>query len=67
MPTYIYRCDKCRARFETQQPITDAALATCGDLCPDGDGTGTVERVIQLTAFVLNGKGFFVNDYKRKE
>lgn len=61
MPTYEYRCLKCKKKFEVLQRITEAALKkciTCG---------GKVERLISAgTGFIFKGSGFYCTDYKKK-
>ena len=61
MPTYEYRCLKCKKKFEKLQKITAAALkkcTTCG---------GKVERLISAgTGFIFKGSGFYSTDYKKK-
>jgi len=57
MPTYDYRCLKCKHEFETVQKITDAPRKTC-PLCK-----GKVKRMIGGGAGVIfKGSGFYVND-----
>ena len=57
MPTYVYECATCQKVFEVEQRIVENALTTC--LCGK---SGTVKRVIQPTAIMFKGSGFYVND-----
>lgn len=57
MPTYVYECSKCSKTFEAEQRITDAPLTTCH--CGE---EGFVKRIIQPTAIMFKGSGFYVND-----
>lgn len=57
MPIYVYECKKCEQTFEVEQRIVEDALTDC-ILCPDGK----VKRIIQPTAVIFNGSGFYVND-----
>ena len=57
MPIYVYECQKCEQTFEVEQRIVEDALTDC-ILCSDGK----VKRIIQPTAVIFNGSGFYVND-----
>ena len=55
MPTYSYRCNKCKVEFDTVQRMSDDKLTRCKD-CQ----TETLERIITSTnGFELKGKGWF--------
>lgn len=56
MPTYVYECDTCSKVFEVDQRITEDPLTDCG--C----GDGKVKRIMQPTAVMFKGSGFYVND-----
>jgi len=56
MPTYCYRCKKCKKEFEVFQSMNEPALTTC-DSC-DGD----VMRIIQPVGIQFKGTGFYIND-----
>lgn len=60
MPTYLYECSKCNDQFEVDQRITEPPLNVCH--C---GATGTVRRLIQPTAILFKGSGFYVNDSKK--
>ena len=70
MPTYIYRCLDCKHEFEIEQKITDPVLDTCYEciLQPYSESTGPMQgrlqRVLQPTATVFKGAGFYATDYK---
>jgi putative FmdB family regulatory protein len=57
MPTYVYECQKCAEVFEVDQRISEDPLTKC-QCCEDG----TVKRLIQPTAVMFKGSGFYVND-----
>lgn len=61
MPTYEYRCDKCKKSFEKLQKMSDAPLAKC-PYCKKGK----VERLIGAGAgLIFKGSGFYSTDYKK--
>ncbi len=57
MPTYVYECSSCNKTFEIEQRITADPLSSC--LC---GSEGTVRRIIQPTAVMFKGSGFYIND-----
>jgi putative FmdB family regulatory protein len=60
MPTYEYRCRKCKKRFERYQRMTEAPLKTC-IYCK-----GRTERLIGAGAgFIFKGSGFYATDYRK--
>lgn len=62
MPTYEYRCLKCKKKFEKLQRITEAPLKKC-PRCG-----GKPERLISTgTGLIFKGSGFYITDYKRKD
>ena len=61
MPTYEYRCLKCRKKFEKLQRITEPPLGRCV-FCK-----GKVERLISSgVGLIFKGSGFYCTDYKKK-
>ncbi len=61
MPTYEYRCLKCKKRFDASQRMSDKPLSQCIHC------KGKVERLIGAGAgFIFKGSGFYETDYKRK-
>ena len=58
MPTYVYECEKRGKVFEAEQRMADDPLKDC-----DCGGKGTLKRLIQPTAMMFKGDGFYVNDY----
>jgi len=59
MPTYEYRCLDCQHQYEKREGYEAPALQecpTCG---------GTARRVLQATAVVFKGSGFYVTDSRR--
>lgn len=61
MPTYLYECKECSQQFEVDQRITEDPLKDCS--C---GANGQLRRLIQPTAIMFKGDGFFVNDTKPK-
>jgi putative FmdB family regulatory protein len=57
MPTYLYECRTCEKQFEVEQRITEDALTDC-----DCGAEGSVRRLIQPTAMLFKGSGFYIND-----
>ena len=67
MPTYEYKCEKCRKSFECYQSMKDEALATCPkDLCRQKTwGKGKVQRQLGTGAgLIFKGSGFYITDYR---
>ena len=62
MPTYVYECQRCGARFELMQGINDPPRQRCPEC------RGKVKRVLMPGGgFIFKGSGFYITDYKRKE
>lgn len=57
MPTYVYECKTCEKTIEVDQRITEDPLTDC-----DCGATGSLKRIIQPTAVMFKGSGFYVND-----
>jgi putative FmdB family regulatory protein len=61
MPTYVYRCKKCKHRFELFHSITDETVKRC-PRCK-----GKAERIPAAGAGILfKGSGFYITDYRSK-
>ena len=61
MPTYDYKCLKCKKTFEQLQSIKAASLKKC-IYCK-----GRVERLIGAgSGLIFKGTGFYITDYKNK-
>ncbi len=61
MPTYEYRCQRCKKPFEIFQKMSDKALS----ICPDKGCKGKVKRLISKGAgFIFKGAGFYATDYR---
>jgi putative FmdB family regulatory protein len=59
MPTYEYRCLKCREIFERIQRISAPSLTEC-PFC-----SGRVERIITGgSGLLFKGSGFHITDYR---
>jgi len=61
MPTYEYKCRKCKKKFDKLQSMTEPPLTRC-IYCK-----GRVERLISAGAgLIFKGSGFYITDYKKK-
>ncbi len=61
MPTYEYKCLKCKKHFDKLQSMSEKALKSC-IYCK-----GKVERLIGGGAgLIFKGSGFYITDYKNK-
>src|SRR5260370_38192377 len=60
MPTYEYRCPKCRHAFEKIQKISDNSRPKCPEC-----GTRAERLISGGTGLVFKGSGFYITDYKR--
>ena len=60
MPIYRYVCEKCGARTEVIQKVSDAPLKRCR-AC-----RGKLEKDVSRTSFQLKGGGWYLTDYSRK-
>ncbi len=61
MPTYGYRCTKCKYEFEVFQKITDEPIRECTECGAD------VKKMIFPVGIAFKGSGFHINDYKRSD
>lgn len=61
MPIYEYSCQKCRARVEVMQKITDKPLKRCKSC------GGKLEKEWSATSFQFKGSGWYVTDYAGKK
>lgn len=57
MPTYEYRCEKCKKHFEFFQKISDAPLTKCPECA------GTIKRLVSAASFALKGGGWYKDGY----
>ncbi|MDI9641262.1 zinc ribbon domain-containing protein [Geitlerinema splendidum] len=62
MPTYVYECNKCESISEVEQRISEDPLTDCA--C---GAKGSLKRLIQPTAVMFKGSGFYVNDSVQME
>jgi len=63
MPTYEYRCTKCKYEFEKFQAMSDPSVRKCPKC-----GKLSVERMISIGAgIIFKGSGFYATDYKKKD
>jgi putative FmdB family regulatory protein len=59
MPTYEYKCQSCKRRFEVSQRMTEAPLTECAEC------HGPLKRLIGAGAgFLFKGNGFYATDYR---
>jgi putative FmdB family regulatory protein len=61
MPIYEYRCRKCGKEFDVFKKITEPDEKNC-KFC-----NGTVDKLISLSSFQLQGSGWYVTDYGGKK
>lgn len=61
MPIYEYSCQKCSARVEVMQKITDKPLKRCKSC------GGKLEKEWSTSSFQLKGSGWYVTDYAAKK
>jgi putative FmdB family regulatory protein len=60
MPTYDYKCNACRHRFELFQSMTDSPKRKCPEC-----GRNALERLIGTgAALIFKGSGFYQTDYR---
>ena len=60
MPTYIYRCKKCKKEFEAIHSVKIQPFTVCA--CG-----GKLFRVITSGNYILKGKGFYKTDNREGE
>jgi len=61
MPTYEYKCLKCKKHFDVLQRMSEKPLTRCIHC------KGKVERLISAGAgLIFKGSGFYQTDYKNK-
>ena len=61
MPTYEYKCEKCKNEFEEFQSMSSEPKTICPKCGAEA------KRMISLNSgIIFKGKGFYVNDYKTK-
>ena len=59
MPIYEYRCRKCGQVIEAMQSIHDRPLRKCRSC------SGSLEKIISRTAFMLKGGGWCAEGYTK--
>ncbi|MFZ1947904.1 MAG: FmdB family zinc ribbon protein [bacterium] len=60
MPTYDYKCSKCRRSVAVVQSILDPPLKKCAKC------GGKLEKMLPKTvSLIFKGSGFYVTDYKK--
>jgi putative FmdB family regulatory protein len=61
VPTYTYRCKKCKMQFDSFQSIVDPPLKICPSC------KGELERLITGgSGLIFKGSGFYITDYAKK-
>ena len=61
MPTYDYKCAKCKRSFAIEQSILDAPLKKCKKC------GGKLEKLLPKNVnLIFRGSGFYATDYRRK-
>ena len=61
MPTYDYKCAKCRRSFAVEQSMRDAPLKKCGKC-----GGKLEKQLPKSVGLIFKGSGFYATDYKNK-
>ena len=62
MPTYEYRCDSCKRRYERRESFSAAASHACAR-CK----AGTAKRILHAPTVVFKGSGFYVTDSRKSQ
>lgn len=60
MPTYEYRCTKCKHAFEQFQSITAKPIRKC----PACGKNGAERQLSTGAGFIFKGSGFYITDYR---
>jgi len=61
MPTYDYKCSKCKDTLAVEQSILDAPLKKCKKC------GGKLEKMLPRNInLIFKGSGFYATDYKNK-
>ena len=63
MPTYEYRCSKCRYEFEKLQAMSEAAVKKC----PKCKRLAVRRLISTGVGVIFKGTGFYATDYKNKK
>ena len=66
MPSYQYQCKSCTQTVEVWKNISADHPTTHKDADADSTCDGTLDQVLFAPAIRFIGKGFHVNDYKKK-
>jgi putative FmdB family regulatory protein len=67
MPTYEYKCEKCKLTFDFFQSMKQPALEVCPkEVCRKKTwGKGKVRRMLGSGAgLIFKGSGFYITDYR---
>ncbi len=63
MPTYEYRCSKCKHEFDLFQAMSDKPIKKCPKC-----NKLSARRLISVGAgLIFKGSGFYATDYKKKQ
>ena len=63
MPTYNYRCLKCKEEFSVFQKMSDIAISQCLS-CE----SNIVQKIITGgSGLIFKGSGFYLTDYKKNK
>ncbi len=63
MPTYEFRCPKCRKVIELQKSMNDESCPLCVE--PGCDGQQEMEQLISKSNFALKGMGWASDGYSK--
>jgi putative FmdB family regulatory protein len=64
MPVYEYRCDECGKEFE--EVISIVSMGDTKPACPQCCSKTTTRIIRTAPAVKFVGKGFYINDSKKK-
>ena len=59
MPIYTYSCQSCGVQFEKLQKFSDKPLTRCPEC-----RKGRVRRLVQPSAIVFKGSGWYATDHR---
>ena len=67
MPTYSYKCNKCKKQFNVFQKMSDPSIEECksveGSICK-----GKLTRLISGgSGMIFKGSGFYLTDYVKND
>lgn len=61
MPTYEYKCNKCRHRFELRQKITENPIRICPNC------RGKLQKIFYPAGIIFKGDGFYITESRKEK